>query len=280
MIAEQIFVAADGALLILFFAALGAVIGSFLNVIIHRVPRGESIVLPRSRCPQCGAAIRPQDNVPVLSYLVLGGRCRACRAPISARYPLVEALTAALFALAFARAGLTLELAFDLAFIAAVLALIFIDAEHMLLPNAITYPGFVVALAARVLVPRLDLVHLSGYPWWANSLIGALAGAAFGAGTLWLARAAWRRLRGVEAMGLGDVKMMLMVGAYLGLPRTAVAMFLAFVIGAATGVAIVFARGERDLQTMIPFGIFLGVGATVALFFGDALLNWYLQFFV
>ncbi|MER3428900.1 MAG: prepilin peptidase [Pyrinomonas sp.] len=279
MIAKEIFTATDSALFALFGAALGAVIGSFLNVIIHRVPRGESIVMPRSRCPQCGTAIRPQDNIPVLSYLVLGGRCRACRAPISARYPLVEALTAALFAVAFARVGLTMELAFDLAFIAVVLALIFIDAEHMLLPNAITYPGFIMVLAARTLVPRVDLVNLHGYPLWANSLIGALAGAAFGAGTLWLARVAWRRLRGVEAMGLGDVKMMLMIGAYLGLPRTAVAMFLAFVIGAAVGIAVMFARGERDLQMMLPFGIFLGVGAMVALFFGDALLSWYLQFF-
>src|SRR5918912_4184588 len=139
-----------------FVAVLGAMIGSFLNVVIHRLPREESIVFPNSRCPSCGTAIRPYDNIPVVSYALLRGRCRACKTPISARYPAVELLTAALFALTFwLRSGLTLSLPFDLAFVAAVLALVFIDAEHMILPNVITYPGVFVALAARALVPNL-----------------------------------------------------------------------------------------------------------------------------
>src|SRR5215210_7624307 len=158
---------------LVFVTAIGALIGSFLNVVIHRVPREESIVFPNSRCPQCGAAIRPYDNVPVLSYLILGGRCRACRAPISARYPAVEALTGLLFALTFAHDGLTLALPFDLVFVAALVALVFIDAEHMILPDAITLPGLALALICRALVPTLYGLELmlggllAGWPTWA-----------------------------------------------------------------------------------------------------------------
>src|SRR5438270_4535039 len=160
-------------------AAVGAIIGSFLNVVIHRVPREESIAFPASRCPTCGATIRPYDNIPVVSWAVLRGRCRSCRAPISARYPAVELLTAVLFALTFwLRSGLTLALPFDLAFVAAVVALVFIDAEHMLLPNVINYPGVAVALVARALVPNLYGVASLGaqahMPAWLLSVVGAL----------------------------------------------------------------------------------------------------------
>src|SRR5918999_4381959 len=162
----------------------GAIIGSFLNVVIHRVPLEESIVFPNSRCPSCGASVRAYDNVPVLSWVVLRGRCRDCRTPISARYPAVELLTAALFGLTFwFRSGATLALPFDLLFVAAIVALVFIDAEHMLLPNAITYPGLALALIARVVVPNLYGVEfLARGPWadwpvWLISLVGALLGA-------------------------------------------------------------------------------------------------------
>src|SRR5688572_10026779 len=163
-------------------AAVGAVIGSFLNVVIHRVPLEESIVFPHSRCPQCGTAIRPYDNIPVVSWLVLRGRCRGCRAPISARYPAVEALTAVLFALTFwLRSGLTWALPFDLLFVAAIVALVFIDAEHMILPNAITYPGVALALVARLIVPNLYGVgflcsDVSCPAAWGYSLVNAVAG--------------------------------------------------------------------------------------------------------
>src|SRR5918912_2392284 len=138
-----------------FAAVLGAIIGGFLNVVIHRVPREESIVFPNSRCPSCAAAIHPLDNIPVLSYLILRGRCRACRTPISARYPAVEALTGALYVLVFLRDRLTFALPFDLAFVTALLALVFIDSEHMILPDAITYPGMVFAVVARLALPYL-----------------------------------------------------------------------------------------------------------------------------
>lgn len=282
-------------------AALGAIIGSFLNVVIHRLPRGESIVFPNSRCPSCDTAIRPYDNVPVLSYLLLRGRCRACGAAISARYPAVEALTALLFAAVFLHAALRpalpfgpvffASLLFDFVFVAALVALIFIDAEHMLLPNAITYPGMVFAVVARLALPYLvgphafeDLPSLmngpfSSWPAWAASLAGAVLGALAGGGSLWLMGWLWERLRGVEAMGLGDVKMMLMVGAYLGWPLTVLTIFLGVVTGSLAGVSLMLKRGERDMQMLLPFGIFLGVGALVSLLFGGAIVGWYLSKF-
>ncbi len=262
-------------------AAVGAVIGSFLNVVIHRVPLEESIVFPHSRCPACGTAIRPYDNIPVVSWLVLRGRCRGCRAPISARYPAVEALTAILFALTFwLRSGMTWALPFDLLFVAAIIALVFIDAEHMILPNAITYPGIALALVARLVVPNLYGVGFlcpanSCEHRWLVSLVGAVAGALFGGGFLWLTGWLWKRLRGVEAMGLGDVKMMFMVGAYLGLPLTALTIFIGVLSGSVAGVLVMARRGERDMQLLLPFGIFLGVGALVSLLFGEQLVGWY-----
>ena len=264
-------------------AVVGAVIGSFLNVVIHRVPREESIAFPASRCPSCGAAIRPYDNVPVVSWAVLRGRCRACRAPISARYPAVELLTAALFALTYLlRSGLTPALPFDLAFVAAVVALIFIDAEHMILPNVITYPGIAVALVARAVVPNLyGVASLGGAetPAWLLSLGGAVLGALVGGGFLWLVGWLWERARGVEAMGLGDVKMMFMVGAYLGWPLTLLTIFVGVLTGSLAGVAAMARRGERDMQMMLPFGIFLGLGSLVSLLFGAQIIDWYVAKF-
>ena len=263
----------------------GAVIGSFLNVVIHRVPREESIAFPASRCPSCGTAIRPYDNIPVVSWAVLRGRCRSCRTPISARYPAVELLTGVLFALTcWFHSGLTLSLPFDLAFVAAILALIFIDAEHMILPNVITYPGAALALVARVVVPNLyGVASLGGEQTqlrpWLVSLGGALLGALVGGGFLWLVGWIWERVRGVEAMGLGDVKMMFMVGAYLGWPLTFLTIFVGVLTGSIAGVAVMMRSKERDMQMMLPFGIFLGAGSLVSLFFGTAIINWYVAKF-
>ncbi|HEX8150216.1 MAG TPA: prepilin peptidase [Pyrinomonadaceae bacterium] len=258
---------------------VGAIIGSFLNVVIHRVPREESIAFPASHCPSCDTAIRPYDNIPVLSWAVLRGRCRACRAPISARYPAVELLTGALFALTYLlHSGLTLSLPFDLAFVAAVVALVFIDAEHMLLPNVITYPGAALALVARVAVPNLyGVASLGGEhtPAWLLSLGGAVLGALAGGGFLWLVGWLWERARGVEAMGLGDVKMMFMVGAFLGWPLTLLTIFVGVLTGSLAGVAAMLRRGERDMQMLLPFGIFLGLGSLVSLLFGTRIIDWY-----
>lgn len=273
-----------------FLGMVGGIIGSFLNVVIHRVPREQSIVFPNSACPKCKAAIKPYDNIPVISYLILRGRCRNCGVHISSRYPAVEALTAILFAAVTWHDGLSFALAFDLAFVAAMLALIFIDAEHMILPNVITYPGIPFALLTRILVPYLagpshfdDLPQLLNVfptlPVWLVSLIGAVIGAIVGGGSLWLMGFLWEKLRGVEAMGLGDVKMMFMVGAFLGWRLTILTILLGAFTGSVAGILVMYRRGSRDMQMMLPFGIFLGIGSIVSLIFGSRIIIWYASLF-
>jgi leader peptidase (prepilin peptidase)/N-methyltransferase len=268
-------------------ALLGAIIGSFLNVVIHRLPREESIVFPNSKCPSCAAPIKSYDNIPILSYLLLGGRCRACKARISPRYPAVELMTALLYLAVIWRDGMTAALPFDLVFVSALAALIFIDAEHMLLPNAITYPGMLFALIARVAIPYLGAAPhfddieplmrgmLHGMPLWAASLIGAVIGGLIGGGSLWLMGWTWEKLRGVEAMGLGDVKMMFMVGVYLGGRLTILTIFLGVLSGSLIGIALMARQGKRNMQMLLPFGVFLGIGAIAALLFGSYIVEWY-----
>src|SRR5687767_9056173 len=265
----------------------GAIIGSFLNVVIHRVPLEESIVFPNSRCPSCGAVIAFYDNVPVLSWMMLGAKCRGCKERISFRYPAVELLTAALFVAVAMHDGLSVAVPFDLVFVAALVALIFIDAEHMILPNAITYPGMVFAVVARLAIPYLsgnlhfdDLPSLSqgafaGMPIWLTSLAGAAIGALIGGGSLWLMGWTWEKLRGIEAMGLGDVKMMFMVGAYLGWRLTILTIFVGVLSGSIIGVVLMARQRERNMQMLLPFGIFLGLGAIASLLFGSQWVDWY-----
>ncbi|HWF88366.1 MAG TPA: prepilin peptidase [Pyrinomonadaceae bacterium] len=265
----------------------GAVIGSFLNVVIHRVPLEESIVFPNSRCPSCGAVIAFYDNIPILSYAFLRAKCRNCKEHISFRYPAVELLTAALFIGVAWHDGLSAALPFDLVFTSALFALVFIDAEHMILPNVITYPGIVFALVARVAIPLLthtahfdDVPSLSGgalagMPLWVVSLAGALIGALIGGGSLWLMGWTWEKLRGIEAMGLGDVKMMFMVGAYLGWRLTILTIFVGVLSGSIIGILLMARQRERNMQMLLPFGVFLGLGAIAALLFGAPVVEWY-----
>ena len=265
----------------------GAVIGSFLNVVIHRLPLEESIVFPNSRCTSCGAAIAFYDNIPVLSYIFLGAKCRKCKEHISFRYPAVELLTAALFIAIAWHDGLSAALPFDLVFASALHALVFIDAEHMLLPNVITYPGIVFALIARVAIPYLtgtphfdDVPSLSGgalanMPLWVVSLSGAAIGALIGGGSLWLMGWTWEKLRGIEAMGLGDVKMMFMVGAYLGWRLTILTIFVGVLSGSVIGILLMARQRERNMQMLLPFGVFLGIGAIAALLIGAPVVEWY-----
>lgn len=265
----------------------GAIIGSFLNVVIHRVPREESIVFPNSRCPSCGATIAFYDNIPIISYALLGGKCRSCRTPISLRYPTVELLTALSWVAVAWRDGLSPVLPFDLIFITAIVALIFIDAEHMILPNVITYPGIVFAVVARVAIPLLtgtphfddvpSLMNgaLGEMPIWVISLVGALIGALIGGGSLWLMGWTWEKLRGIEAMGLGDVKMMFMVGAYLGWRLTILTIFIGVLSGSLIGIVLMMRQKDRNMQMLLPFGVFLGLGAIAALLFGRDIVGWY-----
>jgi leader peptidase (prepilin peptidase)/N-methyltransferase len=267
---------------------VGAIIGSFLNVVVHRVPREESIVFPNSRCPSCSSVIAFYDNIPVISYVVLGGRCRHCKTGISPRYPAIEVLTALLYVAVFWRDGLTPVLGFDLIFVSAIVALVFIDAEHMILPNVITYPGIVFAVVARLTLPYLSglttfddlpsLAHgmFAGWPIWAASLGGAALGALIGGGSLWLMGWTWEKLRGVEAMGLGDVKMMFMVGAYLGWRLTILTIFMGVLSGSLIGIVLMARQAKRDMQMLLPFGVFLGIGAIAAMLVGSRIADWYL----
>jgi len=276
----------------IFAFLFGAAIGSFLNVVIHRVPNEQSIVFPNSACPKCGAQIKPYDNIPILSWLLLRGKCRNCQAPISARYPAVELLTALTFVLVYWQIGAAPFLPAGLIFVSAIIALIFIDSEHMILPNVITYPLFVFAIALRTVYPLFlgktafadmtawPLTLFPAWPAWALSVAGALLGALVGGGFLWLVGEAWKRLRGVDAMGLGDVKMMAAVGALLGWRLTLLSIFLGAFSGALIGGVVVMRQKARDLQTQIPFGIFLGIGTVISMLFGEQLIAWYIATFV
>lgn len=240
--------------------ALGCAIGSFLNVCIYRLPRGLSVVTPPSSCPACGTPIRWYQNVPVLSWLALRGRCASCRAPISARYPIVEALTGIVFLVHVLVIGLDALLPIRLAFAAAMIVLFAIDLEHQILPDAITLPGIALGLAASVVLP----------PGWVSSLIGVL----LGGGLPWALAEIYVRVRGVEGLGFGDVKMLAMIGAVLGWPLMLLTLLAASLAGTIVGGALIAAgRGGRQLR--LPFGTFLAVAAVVAGLFGQPVVDWY-----
>jgi leader peptidase (prepilin peptidase)/N-methyltransferase len=269
----------------------GAMIGSFLNVVIHRVPNGESIVFPDSACPKCKSPIKFYDNIPLLSWFFLDGNCRYCNMKISPRYPAVELLNALIFILVYRQIGFTAFLPVCLIFVASIIALMFIDAEHMILPNVITYPLLAFALIVRLIFPLFSgveffsdlksfpLNQLEDTPIWLVSLIGAVLGALIGGGSLWLIGEIWKRLRGVEAMGLGDVKMMFAVGAFLGWRLAILTIFVGAFCGAIIGVFVIAKQKNKDLQTQVPFGTFLGTGAILSLLFGEQMIKWYFDTF-
>ena len=295
---------------------LGLLFGSFLNVCIYRLPRGLSVVTPRSACPQCNRPIAFYDNIPVLSWLILIGRCRGCRTPISPRYAIVELLTGLLWVGCYLEFGMSLGLVKWAAFAFLLLGLVFTDAETMLLPDLMTLPGIGLGLVFAFLVPVNDLVsqllpgmvsvplssgisaHLFSF---GDAALGALAGAGFiyGVGELYY------RARGVEGMGFGDVKLMGMIGAFLGLKLTVFTLFAASIAGSIFGLStmlIVWMKRTRRRQVrhheapamarhkawqsarlalryyQMPFGVFLGIMAMVALFFGESFLHWYWKF--
>jgi leader peptidase (prepilin peptidase) / N-methyltransferase len=249
---------AAGAVAVFLF---GIVAGSFVNVVIHRFPRGESVVFPGSHCPACGAPIRAMDNVPVLSWLLLRGRCRDCRAPISARYPLVELVNGILWVAVYVRAPGWADFASGAFLCSACIALLAIDAEFRILPDRITLTGIGVGLA-------LSFLSQTRTP------ASAFGGAALGAGGLWLLAFVWEKVRKVEAMGLGDVKMLGMVGALLGASGVVLTVLLASVAGSLVGLAMVAAK-RGSLQTALPFGVFLALGAVASLFWGPEIVAFY-----
>ena len=239
----------------------GLLAGSFLNVVIHRLPRGESLVAPRSRCPSCGRQLRAKDNVPVLSWLALGGRCRACGARISSRYPLVEALTAALYAAVVLVEGADRDVWLGLALVTVLIAVAFIDLDHRIIPNRIVAPGALLGLALVVALRPGDLV--------AHLVAGTLAG-----GFFLLAALAYP-----SGMGMGDVKLAGLLGLYLG-RAVGPALLFALLSGSVVGVAVMARRGVREgRKTAVPFGPFLALGGVVGLLAGEAVVDWYLDTF-
>lgn len=248
-------------LLAIYAALLGLIVGSYLNVVIYRLPRGLSTVFPRSGCPSCGAPIRARDNFPVVSFLLLGGRCRACRAPISWRYPAIEATTSLLFVASFLRFGPSLGALAAALFCSLMIVLAMIDLEHLILPDRITLPGIAVGLALQPFLP---------WAGWRQALIGA----ALGAGILLAIWGLWYLIRREEGMGLGDVKMLALIGAFLGWKGVLVALFFSTLAGAAVGLALM-RWGSLEMRSKLPFGTFLSLGGLVALFFGPPLADWY-----
>lgn len=295
---------------LIFFAGLA--FGSFLNVCIHRLPLGRSVVTPRSACPTCKEPIAFYDNVPVLSWLILGGRCRQCKSKISPRYLLIELLTGVMFLACYWYFGLTLATLKFCTFAFLLLGLIFTDAETKLLPDKLTLPGLALGVIFSVLVPVNDLASqflpgVVSLPFSGDvslrvlSLLDSLLGAALGASFIYGAGAIYLRWRGTDGMGFGDVKLMAMVGAFLGMKLTIFTIFTASLAGSFFGLTTVFVvwvkrthrfmkrlanaqaarrRGWQSAQVVyrnyqMPFGVFLGSMAMIAFFFGNRFLHWY-----
>jgi leader peptidase (prepilin peptidase) / N-methyltransferase len=263
----------------------GLVIGSFLNVCILRIPNSKSIVLPPSHCPSCGTPIKPYDNIPVLSWLVLAGRCRKCKVRISAMYPMVELVTGLLFLACYLVFGLNAEALKWAVFAALIIVLTITDLRERILPDKVNFVGLGLGLLLSFFTRPVDGTatwlanHVFAYPPpdAVLSFGDALIGAGVASGLLWLVAEGYFRARGREGMGLGDVKMMAMAGAFLGLQRALLTILAGSLLGSVIGIAVItIGRKGRDFE--LPFGTFLGAGAMLVVFFGSAALDWYRAF--
>jgi len=272
-------------LLLIFYTMFGLVIGSFLNVCIYRIPLRKSIVRPGSCCTQCGNSVKSYDNIPIISWLVLRGKCRFCKTPISIQYPFVEFLTGLAF-FASARVWAFNPPTFvNSLFLAVIIVLIFTDYHHQILPNVLTIPGTVAGIllspfqAFPVYLGVLEfkaaaLMGMQDMPLalpWIGSIIGAL----FGGGLLYIVAFIYKRLRHRDGLGMGDVKMMMMVGAFLGYRLVLLTIFAGAMLGSVIGVSMQL-MGKANMQTKLAFGVFLGIAAAAALFWGLSFLAWYL----
>ncbi|MBP1697079.1 MAG: type 4 prepilin peptidase 1, Aspartic peptidase, family [Deltaproteobacteria bacterium] len=240
----------------------GAMIGSCLNVFICRLPKEESIITPGSHCPQCSKPIRWYDNIPLVSFLLLRGKCRNCHRSISVQYPLVEGITALLSLLLFIRFGPSLNYVIYFAFVAALVVITVIDLHHQIIPDMISLPGIGVGLLASWILPG-------------TSVVKALLGLLLGGGSLFLVATVYEWLFKREGMGGGDVKLLAMIGAFLGWKAVILTILLSSLIGSIVGIAVILWKG-RDFKYAIPFGPFLSLGAVIALFYGENLILWYL----
>jgi leader peptidase (prepilin peptidase)/N-methyltransferase len=252
----------DGLAVLLGLAGLA--VGSFLNVCIYRLPRRESLNWPGSHCTSCDRPLSWYENVPIASWLVLRGRCRTCGVAISAIYPIVEAITGAVFVAAYLLYGWTPLLLARLLFACAMIVLFAIDLRHRILPNVITLPGIVAGLAFSLFLP----------PGWLSSLAGLLVGG----GVLWVIGEAYYRLRGIDGLGMGDVKMLAMIGAFLGWQLMLLTLVLASFAGSLVGIGLIV-LGRGGMKAALPFGTFLAVGAIVAAVAGESIVTWYVTLY-
>ena len=243
----------------------GCCLGSFFNVVIYRLPAGKSLVSPGSHCPGCGHPIAFYDNIPVLGYLFLMGKCRHCRARISPRYPIVEAVTG-LFALAlFRKYGWEPQFGIEFLFVSLLILITFIDLDTYLIPDVLSLSGIVAGFLCSFVTPRLA---------WTDSLLGIVVGGGF----LYAIAAGYQYLRKKDGMGGGDIKLLGMIGAFLGLPGVIFTVLISSVAGTAAGLAVM-SRTRKGMSTMIPFGPFLALGAVCYLFWGPDFIRWYLEEF-
>ena len=270
---------------IVFYSVLGLIVGSFLNVCIYRIPLGKSVVFPRSRCTKCDTQIPFYDNIPVLSFILLRGKCRFCFAPISLQYPFVELLTGAVFLVCGLHWNFAPPAYVNTLFISVTTILVFTDFHHRILPNILTLPGVV---AGILLSPFQDpavymdpisvrIANLFEYataravlPW-----AGSISGFMIGGGVLLVVGLGYQKLRKRQGLGMGDVKMMAMVGAFLGWRLTFLTIFAGSLLGLLAGIYLIVFH-KHNLQTKLPFGVFLGIGSILALFYGLSFLDWYL----
>lgn len=247
----------------IFAFLFGATVGSFLNVCIYRLPKSESVVFPASHCPRCDSSIRWYDNLPILSYLILKGKCRRCGEPISVQYPLVEFLNAVLTLFIFLKYGPTLSFLVLFLFCSALVVITFIDLEHQIIPDSITLPGILIGFAVSFFIPS---------PGWRNSLIGIVAGG----GSLLLVAYGYHLVTKKDGMGGGDIKLLAMMGAFFGWIAVPFIIFVASLAGSVIGVTLMVARKENS-KLAIPFGPFLAAAAVLYIFYGKALIFWYLS---
>ena len=241
----------------------GICVGSFLNVCIYRIPAEKSIVFPGSACPKCNSSIRFHDNIPVLSYLLLGGKCRHCKAPISPRYPIIELLTGAFSVGLYVKFGLSIESAVYFIFVCVLIIIAFIDVDHRIIPDRLTLPGTAFFFGTALVIPSLS---------WTDSLLGIL----IGGGSLFVVAVVYHLLTKKEGMGGGDIKLLAMIGALVGWKGVFFTIFVSSALGTLTGL-LIMAATRQNLKLAVPFGPFLSIGAAGYIFFGPQLIMWYFQ---
>lgn len=252
-------------LTLVFGFCFGTIIGSFLNVCIHRIPQDKSIITPSSHCPSCKKPIRFYDNIPLVSFIILRGRCRECQSPISFRYPLVEFLIGLFSVILLLRYGISLNYLIYFAFFSSLTLVSFVDLSHRIIPDVISMPGILIGLVISLFYPQMSFTN-------------ALIGVALGGGSLYVVASVYQIVTKREGMGFGDVKLLAMIGAFIGWKGVLFTILCSSFIGSVVGVVLMLISSEADSKYAVPFGPFLSLGAIIYVMWGEALITWYLSF--